>query len=109
MIPFSGGTSLEGALAAITKGGVCIDFKLMNRVLAVHDKDLDVVVQPGVDYEKLNQMLAKDGLFFPPDPGPGACIGGMVSQSCSGTNAYRYVDLVYKSYGVLFHSFNYVR
>ncbi|KAK5258677.1 D-lactate ferricytochrome c oxidoreductase [Exophiala xenobiotica] len=29
-------------------------------------------------------------MFFPPDPGPGAKIGGMVGTGCSGTNAYRY-------------------
>lgn len=90
MIAFSGGTSLEGTLAATTRGGCCVDFRLMNRVIAVHPKDMDVVVQPGVGYEELNQMLDPQGLFFPPDPGPGAQIGGMIGQGCSGTNAYRY-------------------
>jgi D-lactate dehydrogenase (cytochrome) len=33
--PFSGGTSLEGALAA-TEGGVCIDFKEIDKTTAVH-------------------------------------------------------------------------
>jgi D-lactate dehydrogenase (cytochrome) len=90
MIAFSGGTSLEGTLAATTRGGCCIDFKLMNKVIQVHPKDMDVVVQPGVGYEDLNQQLDPQGLFFPPDPGPGAQIGGMIGQGCSGTNAYRY-------------------
>jgi D-lactate dehydrogenase (cytochrome) len=89
MIGFSGGTSLEGSLAA-TKNEICIDFGRMDRVIALHKDDMDVVVQPGVGYEELNQQLAHEGLFFPPDPGPGAKIGGMISQSCSGTNAYRY-------------------
>jgi D-lactate dehydrogenase (cytochrome) len=90
MIAFSGGTSLEGTLAVVTGGGVCIDFRMMNKVIAIHDQDMDVICQPGVGYEELNERLARQGLFFPPDPGPGAQIGGMVSQSCSGTNAYRY-------------------
>jgi D-lactate dehydrogenase (cytochrome) len=90
MIAFSGGTSLEGTLAMTSRGGVCIDFDLMNNIIALHDKDMDVVVQPGVGYEELNEKLAPKGLFFPPDPGPGAKIGGMISQGCSGTNAYRY-------------------
>jgi len=38
----------------------------------------------------LNEELAKVNLFFPPDPGPGAMIGGMVGTGCSGTNSYRY-------------------
>jgi D-lactate dehydrogenase (cytochrome) len=47
-------------------------------------------VQPALGWEELNEQLAKEGLFFPPDPGPGAMIGGMVGTGCSGTNAYRY-------------------
>ena len=89
MTAFSGGTSLEGTLAAI-HGGVCIDFKLMNTIVALRPDDLDVTVQPGVPYEELNETAAKHNLFFPPDPGPGSQLGGMISQSCSGTNAYRY-------------------
>ncbi|KAF1914253.1 hypothetical protein BDU57DRAFT_454565 [Ampelomyces quisqualis] len=87
--PYSGGTSLEGHFAA-TKGGVCIDFSRMDKILKLHKEDLDVVVQPAVGWELLNEELAKDNLFFPPDPGPGAMIGGMVGTGCSGTNAYRY-------------------
>lgn len=87
--PYSGGTSLEGHFAA-TKGGICIDFSRMDKILQLHKDDLDVVVQPAVGWELLNEELAKDNLFFPPDPGPGAMIGGMVGTGCSGTNAYRY-------------------
>ncbi|KAI5785817.1 hypothetical protein EDC01DRAFT_189267 [Geopyxis carbonaria] len=87
--PFSGGTSLEGHFAP-TRGGVCVDFRRMDKVLAVHEADMDVVVQPAVGWEQLNLDLAPTGLFFPPDPGPGAMIGGMVGTGCSGTNAARY-------------------
>lgn len=86
---FSGGTSLDGALAA-TRGGICLDFSLMDKIIALHDRDLDVVVQPAVGWERLNAQLAEKDLFFPPDPGPGAQIGGMIGTGCSGTNAYRY-------------------
>ncbi|PTU22223.1 hypothetical protein P175DRAFT_0523363 [Aspergillus ochraceoroseus IBT 24754] len=87
--PYSGGTSLEGHFAP-TRGGVCIDFRRMDQILELHKGDLDVVVQPALGWEELNERLATDGLFFPPDPGPGAMIGGMVGTGCSGTNAYRY-------------------
>jgi D-lactate dehydrogenase (cytochrome) len=87
--PFSGGTSLEGNFAP-TRGGICIDFARMDKIIDIHPRDLDVVVQPGVGWEELNEELADHGLFFPPDPGPGAKIGGMVGTGCSGTNAYRY-------------------
>ncbi|CEL06719.1 Putative D-lactate dehydrogenase (Cytochrome) [Aspergillus calidoustus] len=87
--PYSGGTSLEGHFAP-TRGGVCVDFRRMDRILELHRGDLDVVVQPALGWEELNEHLADEGLFFPPDPGPGAMIGGMVGTGCSGTNAYRY-------------------
>ncbi|KAK0253423.1 D-lactate ferricytochrome c oxidoreductase [Friedmanniomyces endolithicus] len=86
---YSGGTALEGHFAA-TRGGICIDFSRMDQILTLHKEDLDVVVQPAVGWETLNEELAEHQLFFPPDPGPGAMIGGMVGTGCSGTNAYRY-------------------
>ncbi|KAH6697713.1 D-lactate dehydrogenase [Verticillium dahliae] len=89
VVGYSGGTSLEGHFVP-TRGGVCVDFGRMNKVLALHEADLDVVVQPAVGWEALNDQLGASGLFFPPDPGPGAMIGGMVGTGCSGTNAYRY-------------------
>lgn len=87
--PYSGGTSLEGHYTA-TRGGVCIDFGRMDQILKINEGDMDVVVQPAVGWEHLNEVLKDDGLFFPPDPGPGAMIGGMVGTGCSGTNAHRY-------------------
>ncbi|KAK3335320.1 hypothetical protein B0T19DRAFT_4851 [Cercophora scortea] len=89
VVAYSGGTSLEGHFAP-TRGGICVDFARMDKVLALHKEDLDVVVQPAVRWEELNDDLALEGLFFPPDPGPGAMIGGMIGTGCSGTNAYRY-------------------
>ncbi|KAB8338834.1 hypothetical protein FH972_021778 [Carpinus fangiana] len=86
---YSGGTSLEGHFAA-TRGGICIDFGRMDALLALHADDMDCVVQPAMGWQDLNEQLAEHGLFFPPDPGPGAMIGGMVGTGCSGTNAYRY-------------------
>lgn len=71
MIPFSGGTSLEGHFAA-PQGGICISFtEHMDQIVAFHREDLDIVVQPGVQWEDLNERLAAEGLFFPMDPGPG--------------------------------------
>jgi len=89
MIPYSGGTSLEGHFASV-RGGICIDFARMDKIIAIHEDDLDAVVQPCVGWEDLNAELEKRGLWFPVDPGPGAKIGGMVGTGCSGTNAGRY-------------------
>ncbi|EXJ83697.1 D-lactate dehydrogenase (cytochrome) [Capronia coronata CBS 617.96] len=89
VIALSGGTSLEGHFAP-TRGGICIDMGRMDKIVEFHPDDLDIVVQPALGWEDLNEHLSGHGMFFPPDPGPGAKIGGMVGTGCSGTNAYRY-------------------
>ena len=71
IIPLSGGTSLEGHFCA-PRGGICISFsEHMDQIIAFHPEDMDIVVQPGVQWEDLNLYLKKEKLFYPLDPGPG--------------------------------------
>lgn len=89
MVPYGAGSSVEGSFSA-PHSGYTIDFSRMDKILEVHAEDLDVVVQPGVNWVNLNDKLKPLGLFLPLDPSPTALIGGMIATNCSGPNAMKY-------------------
>ncbi|KAH8177766.1 FAD binding domain-containing protein [Sarocladium implicatum] len=89
LVPYGAGSSIEGNFAS-PYSGIVLDFTFMDKIIAFHPDDMDVVVQPGVNWVELNKTTAADGLFLPLDPSPTATVGGMVSTNCSGTNAFRY-------------------
>lgn len=92
VVPFSGGSSLEGNFAA-PFGGMSIDFTHMNKIIDFHPQEwviymalppvelslnlirgsMDIVVQPAVSWMDLNEDIKASGLFFPVDPGPSVC------------------------------------
>lgn len=92
LIPVTGwgsGTSLEGNPIPVCKGLV-LDFSRMNRILEIREADFQADVEAGVVYQDLNKKLRHKGLFFPPDPGARATIGGMIANNASGTRTLRY-------------------
>ncbi|GAB4283583.1 MAG: FAD-binding oxidoreductase [Deferrisomatales bacterium] len=83
------GTSLEGNPIPV-KGGIVLDFNEMNRILEIREKDLQVDVEVGIQYRDLNEQLRHYGLFFPPDPGAWASLGGMIGNNASGVRTVAY-------------------
>ncbi len=83
------GTSLEGNPLAVY-GGIILDLSRMNRILDIRAEDFQVDVQPGVTRLDLNKALARYGLFFAPDPGANASIGGMIANNSSGIKTIKY-------------------
>ncbi|RYP36540.1 hypothetical protein DL767_003363 [Monosporascus sp. MG133] len=69
VIPYSGGSSLEGNFSA-PYGGISVDFAYMDRIVQFNKDDMDVVVQPSIGWQDLNEQLSRmgSGLFFPIDP-----------------------------------------
>ena len=87
--PWGAGTSLEGNPIPVC-GGIVLDLQQMNHILELKEEDLQVRVEAGVIYKELNQFLSRHGLFFPPDPGAAASIGGMVANNASGVRTIKY-------------------
>jgi D-lactate dehydrogenase (cytochrome) len=87
--PWGAGTSLEGNPIPV-RGGIVLDLQQMNHILELREEDLQVRVEPGVIYKELNHFLSRYGLFFPPDPGASASIGGMVGNNASGVRTVKY-------------------
>ncbi len=85
------GTSVTGAVLPVM-GGLLLDLHNMNKILEINKKDFYARMEPGVVCMQLNNILAKDGLMFPPNPGSEAIatIGGMVSTNASGHRAVKY-------------------
>ena len=83
------GSGLEGNAIPVY-GGVSLSLARMDRILSVYADDFQVTCQPGIGYKDLNERLAREGLFFPPDPGANASIGGMIANNAAGIRTVKY-------------------
>lgn len=95
--PRGGGTGLSGGSIPI-KGGIVLCTTRMNKILEINKTNLNATVEPGVVLQDFNTALAKEGLFFPPDPQSflGCTIGGNVAENAGGPACVKYG--VFKQY-----------
>lgn len=80
--------------AAIGQGIVLVTPVHMNKILEFDSKSGFVVVEPGINYAKLQQTLNTHGRFLPPFPASleYSTIGGAVGNNSSGELSVKYGD-----------------
>ena len=85
------GTSLSGGPVPVA-GGIVLCTTRMNRIVNIDRENFTVKVEVGVVLNNLNQALAREKLFFPPDPQSflAATVGGCVSENAGGPYAVKY-------------------
>ncbi len=89
--PRGAGTGLSGG-ALPHLGGVLLSTEKLNKILSIDERNLQVVTEPGVITEVLQDAVKEKGLFYPPDPSSkGSCfIGGNIAENSGGPRAVKY-------------------
>lgn len=89
--PRGAGTGLSGG-AIPHLGGVLLSTERMNSILQIDEQNLQVITEPGVITEVLQNAVKEKGLFYPPDPSSrGSCfIGGNIAENSGGPKAVKY-------------------
>ncbi len=89
--PRGAGTNVSGGSIPI-KGGIVLCTTRMNKILEINKTNLITTVEPGVVLQDLNLALAKEGLFYPPDPQSffGCTMGGTVAENAGGPYGVKY-------------------
>jgi glycolate oxidase len=89
--PRGAGTNVSGGSIPI-QGGIVLCTTRMNRILEINKGNLIAIVEPGVVLQDFNLALAKEGLFYPPDPQSflGCTMGGTVAENAGGPYGVKY-------------------
>jgi len=91
VVPRGAGSGLAGGCTPV-QGGIVLDMKRMNAIIEIDDKNMSATVECGVVLDKFNRALAKQRLFYPPDPqSMSVCtIGGNVATRAGGPRGVKY-------------------
>lgn len=89
--PRGAGTGLSGG-ALPHLGGVLLSIERLNKIIDIDERNLQVITEPGVITEVLQDAVKAKGLFYPPDPSSrGSCmIGGNIAENSGGPKAVKY-------------------
>lgn len=89
--PIGGKTGLSGGALSIHQG-IGLSMERFNKILHIDEQNLQVMVEPGVVTQTLQEAVLEKGLFYPPDPSSrGSCfIGGNVAENAGGARAVKY-------------------
>jgi glycolate oxidase len=84
-------TGLSGGALSIM-GGVGMSTERLNRILEIDELNQQVITEPGVITQMLQEEVAKKGLYYAPDPSSrGSCfIGGNLAENAGGPHAVKY-------------------
>jgi len=91
IIPRGAGTSLSGAVLAVT-GGVMIGLTRMNRILELDYRNRRALVEAGCVNAWITNAAKPHGLLYAPDPSsqPACTIGGNVGTNSGGPHTLKY-------------------
>jgi glycolate oxidase len=91
VVPRGAGSGLSGGSAGI-EGALTVAFTRMNRILEIDRVNRLVVTQPGVINADLKAAVAKEGLFYAPDPASYefCSIGGNIGTNAGGLCCVKY-------------------
>jgi len=89
--PIGARTGLSGGSLCVS-GGIGLSMEKFNKILKIDEDNLQVVVEPGVITQELQDEVAKKGLYYAPDPASkGSCfIGGNIAENSGGPRALKY-------------------
>lgn len=91
LVPSGGRTGLSGGAVAANEELV-VAFERMNKILEFTPSDRQVVCEPGVVTEQLQQFAEQEGLFYPVDfaSSGSSQLGGNASTNAGGIKVIRY-------------------
>lgn len=86
------GMGTDQGSAAVGSGAVMVFPAHMNRILEFDGKTGDVIIEPGINYGKLQQTLHTHGRFLPPYPSSMeySTVGGAIANNASGEKTFKY-------------------